>query len=105
VPVLEPGDAHEGRDADGERGRADLRRGVELHRAVLAVDEQKVKTAGLRDLRDIDGARLAQAQADGELARAQLPQGMVGDDGHECLSSHWDEAPLSARVTNSGSGP
>ena len=85
VPVLQARDAHERRHADRERGGGDLRRAVELERAVLAVDEEEVEAAGLGDLRDVDGARLAQAQADGELARAELPQGVIGNGGHGAI--------------------
>ena len=80
--MLEAGDAHDRRHADGERGGGELRRVVEVHRAVLAVDEQPVEAGGLRQRGDVDGARLLDAQADGELARAQLAQGMVGDGAH-----------------------
>jgi len=79
--VLEAGDAHHGRDAHGERGGGDLRRAVEVERAVLAVDEQPVEAGGLAELADVDGAREIHAQADGELAGAQLPQCVVGHNG------------------------
>jgi len=48
---------------------------------VLAVDEQPVEARGLGDLRDIDGAGIAHAEADGKLSGAQLAQGVVGDGG------------------------
>ena len=77
--------AHDGRDAHRERGTGDLRGGVGAHRVVLAVDEHPVEARGLQDLRGVGGARLAQAQADGEFARAQLAQGVVGDGAHAVL--------------------
>jgi hypothetical protein len=44
---------------------------------VLAVDEKPVEAARLGELGGVDGAGLAQAKADGELAGAQLAQGVV----------------------------
>jgi len=67
----------------GEGGGGELRRVVEVHRAVLAVDEQPVEAGGLRQGGDVDGARLLDAQADRELARAQLAQGVIGDGAHD----------------------
>src|SRR5207344_3076685 len=48
--------------------------------------EEPVEAAGGGDLGGVDGARLAQAQADGELPGAQLAQGVIGNDGAHALS-------------------
>ena len=85
VPVLHAGDAHHRRDADRERSGRDLRRGVGVERAVLAVDEQPVEAGGLGDGGDADGARLGDAQADGEFPGAQLAQGVVRYGAHWSL--------------------
>jgi hypothetical protein len=86
VPVLEARHPHDRRHAHRERGRGDLRRGVGVHRVVLAIDEQPIEAAGGGDLGGVDGARLAQPQADGELPGAQLAQGMIRNGGHSLSS-------------------
>ena len=82
VPVLEAGDAHDGVTPTASEAAeicAAVSRSIEL--CSQSMNSQS-KPAGLGDLGDVDGARLAQAQADGELAGAQLAQGVVGDGAH-----------------------
>ena len=53
VLVVDAADTHEGRDAAPERGVGDVRDGLQGEDRVLAVDEDEVVAARLRDARDI----------------------------------------------------
>ena len=87
VMMLEPGDAHDRRDADPERRDADLPGRFEVSkRAVLHVDEQPVIAAGLGDLRHVDRPRLPDVEADGRLARGKTLFGGIDRIGHGGLS-------------------
>src|SRR3546814_6602344 len=66
-------------------GDADLHRGVEVHGVVLHVDEQPVVAGGAHGLGDVDGARLAQPAADGELSGPQPVEGGVLQVDHGSL--------------------
>jgi len=68
VMVLLARHAHDRREPDGQARRRDLRRGVEIHGAVLHVDKDPVEAASLDDGRDVGGARQAQAHADRDFA-------------------------------------
>jgi len=71
------GHAHDGRDADRQRGHRDLGRSVDIHRVVFHVDEQPVVAARFADRRDIDGAREAQPHADRNFSGGELLLGVV----------------------------
>jgi hypothetical protein len=82
VVMLLPGHAHDRRDPHRQRGHRDLRRGVEVHRAVLHVDEKPVVTTSLADHRDVDRPGEAQPHADRELAFRELSFRVIGVCAH-----------------------
>ena len=67
-PELPGRNPHDRRDPGAERGDRDLHRGVEVHRIVLEVEKQPVIAAGSHDRGDVDGAALADADAECQFA-------------------------------------
>src|SRR5690606_423732 len=86
VEMLVPCGANDGRDPRVERSHADLHGCFHRHRVVLHVDEQPVIAAYLRYLGDIDGAGLAYADPQRQLARLKLVLGLVAYHGHRGIS-------------------
>ena len=92
-PQLPGWHPHHRRDPDPERGDRDLHRHVEIHRIVLEIEKQPVVAGGLHDRRDIDGARLAQNDAERQLAGLEpLARGIAQGCRHGLAPSLYDLA-------------
>ena len=76
--------AGNGRNPLSECRDRDLGSRGEIHRAVLLVEEQKIEAGGPRDQSDFDASKLADAQAQNDVAGIEFLLGMVDRDRH-CL--------------------
>jgi hypothetical protein len=66
-------------------GRRDLRAGLQRHDPVFHVEEQPVEPGDRHRLGDLDAARHADADAEGELASFQFLAGNIADGRHRRL--------------------
>ena len=70
--VGQAGHAHERRDADFERGDADLARGFQRKARMLHIDIEPVEAGGLGDARDLDAANEPHRHRRHDLAAREL---------------------------------
>ena len=97
-PELPGRNAHDRRDPGAERGDRDLHRGVEVHRIVLEVEKQPVIAAGLHDRRDVDGAALADADAERQFAGLETLAGGVAKGGFHNVPPFGRIVPMALRI-------